>query len=82
MEFAKGLQKMANSCKQTISQEASPHVPDGTGRPGCSSGPGELLLPGPGERACSSPKLLPWQNSHVLTKAKDDAETLRKLLHW
>ncbi|NXC10286.1 HMHA1 protein, partial [Orthonyx spaldingii] len=26
MEFAKGLQKMANSCKQTISQEASPQT--------------------------------------------------------
>lgn len=28
MDFAKGLQKMANSCKQTISQEVSPQVPE------------------------------------------------------
>lgn len=28
MDFAKGLQKMANSCKQIISQEVSPQVPE------------------------------------------------------
>lgn len=49
MEFAKGLQKMANSCKQTISQEVSPHVPKTTQHPGCwavlgESSPRELVL--------------------------------------
>ena len=35
----------------------------------------------PGEQACRCPKLFTWQNSCVQTKAKDNAETLQKLLH-
>lgn len=39
MEFAKGLQKMANSCKQTITQEVSP-------RPGLPRAPPPNAAPG------------------------------------